>query len=130
MPVAAVTALDGRQVTLADGTVLTPDVVIAATGYRTGLDRLLGPLPVIDPVGRPTVSGARTHPKAPGLYFAGYTNPLNGALRQTGLDARAIARAIHGECKALAQNSRVPVQRRAARGHDDPGKHRPQSSTR
>ncbi|MEW2579602.1 flavin-containing monooxygenase [Streptomyces syringium] len=94
-PVPAVTACDGPRVVLADGTELTPDVVIAATGYRTGLEHLLGPLPVIDRTGRPFVTGPRTAPQAPGLYFAGYTNPLSGALRQCGIDARAIARAIH-----------------------------------
>ncbi|MFH8349549.1 flavin-containing monooxygenase [Streptomyces sp. NPDC018045] len=95
-PVAAVTGLDGPRVVLADGTELTPDIVVAATGYRPGLEPLLDPLPVLGARGHPLVSGARTSPDAPGLYFAGYTNPLSGALYQAAADARHIARALRG----------------------------------
>ena len=36
-PVAAVTGLDGDKVLLADGSAISPQAVIAATGYRRGL---------------------------------------------------------------------------------------------
>ncbi|MFB7629907.1 flavin-containing monooxygenase [Streptomyces sp. NPDC056149] len=93
-PVAAVAAFDGPRALLADGTHLTPDVVIAATGYRPHLDALLPGLDVLNDAGYPTVHGRLTHPTAPHLYFAGFTNPLSGALHQVGVEARAIARTI------------------------------------
>lgn len=96
-PVAAVAGFDGGQAVLADGSRLTPDTVIAATGYRPNLHSLLDGLDVLDPAGYPTVTGARTAPTAPHLYFAGYTNPLNGVLRQAGVEARGIARALRIE---------------------------------
>jgi putative flavoprotein involved in K+ transport len=40
--VGAVEAFQGSEVLLADGTHITPDVVIAATGYRPGLEELVG----------------------------------------------------------------------------------------
>jgi cation diffusion facilitator CzcD-associated flavoprotein CzcO len=96
-PVPAVQAFDGPDVVLADGTRLRPDTVIAATGYRTNLHDLVGSLGVLDEDGLPLVAGAETHPEAPRLYFAGYTNPLTGVLRQAGIEARAIAHAIRRE---------------------------------
>lgn len=92
-PVAAVERLDGDKVHLADGTDIGPEVVIAATGYRRGLEPLVGHLGVLDGRGRPVVHGARTPPGAPGLYFTGFTNPISGMFREMAIDARKIARA-------------------------------------
>jgi putative flavoprotein involved in K+ transport len=96
-PVAAVTALDGDQVVLADGTRLTPDAVIAATGYSTALEPVVGHLGVLGPRGAPMVHGGHSAPSAPGLRFVGIANPLKGLLFQISLDARAAARAIATE---------------------------------
>ncbi|MFF9341486.1 flavin-containing monooxygenase [Streptomyces sp. NPDC014773] len=92
--VAAVEALEGREVLLADGTRITPDAVIAATGYRRALEPLVGHLDVLDPHGRPRVSGPRCSRQAPGLYFTGFTNPISGMLRELSRDAHRIARRI------------------------------------
>lgn len=93
-PVAAVVSFDGDGVELADGTRITPDVVIAATGYRRALEGLVGHLGVLDERGRPLAHGARTPAGAPGLHFTGYTNPISGMLRELALDAERIARAL------------------------------------
>jgi putative flavoprotein involved in K+ transport len=93
----AVERFDGPDVVLSDGSRLTPDVVIAATGYERGLEPLVGHLGVLGPTGRPTVTGAATHPAAPRLYFTGYTNPISGMFRELNIDARRIARAIAAE---------------------------------
>jgi putative flavoprotein involved in K+ transport len=95
-PVAAVAACDEGDVVLADGTRLTPDVVIAATGYSRGLGPLVGHLGVLDSRGRPVAHGGSTPPSAPGLYFTGYTNPISGMFRELRIDARKIARAVTG----------------------------------
>ena len=93
-PVAAVESFDGAKIQLADGSTVSPDVVIAATGYRRGLEDMVGPLGVLDATGRPLAHGRRTHPEAPGLYFIGYTNPLSGMLREIAIDAERIARSL------------------------------------
>ena len=82
--VAAVQGIDGARVLLADGTTLRPDAVIAATGYRPGLERLVGSLGVLDDRGLP-------QPDLPGLYFVGFGNPITGALREIGREARTVA---------------------------------------
>ncbi|MFE3071826.1 flavin-containing monooxygenase [Streptomyces sp. NPDC059247] len=92
--VAAVDDLDGPDVVLADGTRITPDAVVAATGYRRALEPLLGHLDVLDDRGHPLVRGARTARHAPGLYFTGFTNPISGMLRELSLDAERIARRV------------------------------------
>src|SRR2546426_3589 len=46
--VAAVESFEAKRVVLADGSSLAPDAVIAATGYRRGLERLVGDLGLID----------------------------------------------------------------------------------
>ncbi|MFE7424144.1 MULTISPECIES: flavin-containing monooxygenase [unclassified Streptomyces] len=94
VPVAAVESFDGDAVVLADGNRITPDAVIAATGYRRSLEGLVGHLGVLDARGRPVVRGGRTPKQAPGLYFTGFTNPISGMLREMALDARKIARKV------------------------------------
>lgn len=93
-PVAAVTGFDGAKVLLADGSAINPDAVVAATGYRRGLESLVGHLGVLDGSGRPVVHGPRTHDSAPGLHFIGYTNPISGMFREFGIDSRRIASAL------------------------------------
>lgn len=112
-PVAAVVSFDGDGVELADGTRITPDVVIAATGYRRALEGLVGHLGVLDDRGRPLAHGARTPAGAPGLHFTGYTNPISGMLRELALDAERIAR-------TLARHQRTRTRSRAGLNRQDP----------
>ncbi|GGT14756.1 monooxygenase [Streptomyces atratus] len=94
VPVAAVESFDKDVVVLADGDRITPDAVIAATGYRRALEELVGHLDVLDARGRPVVHGGRTPKQAPGLYFTGFTNPISGMLRELALDAQKIAKKL------------------------------------
>jgi len=87
--VPGVTALDGRAVVLADGTRVYPDTVIAATGYRPGLEPLVGHVTQIGPHGIPS-------PQAR-LHFLGIGIPISGALYQTAKDAQRLAREIASE---------------------------------
>jgi putative flavoprotein involved in K+ transport len=93
-PVAAVDHFDGDKVHLADGSQVGPEVVIAATGYRRGLEPLVGHLDVLDDRGRPVVHGPRSPRNAQGLYFTGFTNPISGMFREMAIDARRIARVV------------------------------------
>ncbi len=95
--VAPLEAFTGAEVHLADGARIRPDVVIAATGYRSGLEELVGHLGVLAQSGEPAVLGADAHPAAPGLYFNGYRLPLSGELSGMRRDARRIARLIARE---------------------------------
>lgn len=90
-PVAAVERFADGAVVLADGTRIAPDTVIAATGYRRGLEALVGHLGVLDERGRPLAHGPRVARSTPGLYFTGYTNPISGMLRELARDAERIA---------------------------------------
>ncbi|MEU0473514.1 flavin-containing monooxygenase [Streptomyces olivaceus] len=92
--VAAMDGFEDGKVLLADGTRIAPDAVLAATGYRRGLEALVGDLGVLDARGRPVVHGARTPRDAPGLYFTGFTNPISGMLRELALDAERIAKSV------------------------------------
>jgi len=92
--VAAVSGFDGPDVLLADGSRVTPDAVIVGVGYRPGLEPLIGHLGVLREDGRPRVTGARTVDGAPGMWFTGFHNPISGLLRELGIDARRIAKAV------------------------------------
>ena len=92
--VAATESFDGARVCLADGSSLEPDAVIAATGYTTGLEPVVGHLGVLDARGVPLVHGAAELPTAPGLHFVGIKAELSGLLREIGRDARAVGRAL------------------------------------
>ncbi len=92
--VPAVVGFDRTEVLLSDDTRIAPDAVIAATGYRRGLEPLVGQLGVLDEYGIPLVSGGNQHASAPGLFFTGYRADLSGQLRLMRPDARAIARTV------------------------------------
>lgn len=87
--------LTNGDVLLSDGRTIRPDVTIAATGYRTGLEGLVGEYGVLDDNGFPLVNGA-DHPNAPGLWFLGMRPNLRGcfyaAVQQAGAIAKAISR--------------------------------------
>ena len=92
--VPAVESVHEHDVRLADGSVVRPDAIIAATGYRPGLGRLVGDLGVLDESGQPRIHGARTLPEAPGLYFVGISVVLAGLLREVAREATEVARSI------------------------------------
>jgi putative flavoprotein involved in K+ transport len=109
--VAAVESFDGDTVTLADGEVLRPDAVVVATGFRRGLEPLVGHLGVLAPTGRPTINADQQAPGLDGLYFLGYSNPLEGNIRQVGIDARKIARRVGRRDPVAPRAVRVTPQR-------------------
>jgi putative flavoprotein involved in K+ transport len=92
--VAAVEAFDRDDVILADDKRIRPDAVIAATGYKRGLELLVGHLGVLDDGGLPRFRGPDTDPAAPGLHFAGFETPVYGQLRGIRIEARRLARAV------------------------------------
>jgi hypothetical protein len=90
--VPGVNSLDETGVTLAGGSRIEPDAVIAATGYRTGLEPMVGHLGVLDERGVPL---AAERPAAPGLRFVGFV-PRPAHLGYLGGEAKRAARAIAG----------------------------------
>jgi putative flavoprotein involved in K+ transport len=92
--VAAVESFEGPDVVLADGSRLSPDVVIAATGFRAGLEPLVGHLGVLGPRGLPLKTDGE--PALPGLWFVGFVPTLGGQLREGSIAARKVAAAVAG----------------------------------
>jgi putative flavoprotein involved in K+ transport len=90
--VAAVESFDGPDVVLADGSRVAPDAVIAATGFRAGLEELVGHLGVLDARGLPVETDGR--PALPGLWFVGMKPTLGGQLREGSIAARNVAAAV------------------------------------
>jgi putative flavoprotein involved in K+ transport len=90
--VAAVEALDGSDVVLADGSRIQPEAVIVATGFCAGLDELVGHLGVLGPRGLPVEKDGP--PALPGLWFVGFTPTLGGQLREGSIAARKVAEQI------------------------------------
>jgi hypothetical protein len=89
-----VSRLDGDEVVHDDGSRSSPDAVIAGTGYRPGLETVLGPLSLLDDHGLPTVGSAAGADWAPGLHTVGISIRLSGQLREIGKDAQRLARSI------------------------------------
>ena len=109
--VAEVERLDGPTVLLADGTQLCPDAVICATGYRRGLEDIVGHLGVLGADGVPVAyHGAPEHPAAPRLYFAGMWGQFSGEIRLGPRHARRIARAASRDRASTATVSSPSVK--------------------
>lgn len=81
-------------VELADGRNVELDVVICATGYRTGLEGLFGHLGVLDDNGYPRCPAGQYDSLNPGLWFTGYGVTFEGFFYAAGVSARRIARNI------------------------------------
>jgi putative flavoprotein involved in K+ transport len=90
----AVESFTKDAVKLSDGSSVSPDVVLVATGFQRGLEPLVGELGVVAPGGRPLINAAEQLPGLEGLFFLGYSNPITGNIRQVGIDARKIARKV------------------------------------
>jgi putative flavoprotein involved in K+ transport len=108
--VAGVEALDETGIALADGARIEPDAVIAATGYKRGLEPIVGHLGVLDENGTPRVREGEA--ALPGLRFVGFT-PRPAQLGYLGGEARTAAKGVAREMRR-AKRSPVPVVRRAA----------------
>jgi putative flavoprotein involved in K+ transport len=108
--VPAVESFRRDGVVLSDGSVITPDAVIAATGFRTALEPLVGHLGVLDSRGLPRALNARTDPRTPHLYFVGFRPYLGGLLWEASRGSRSVARAI---TRAAARDSRAARPRPA-----------------
>ena len=65
--VAGLESLDETGVALADGARIEPDAVIAATGYRSGLEPMVGHLGVLDDEGTPRAFAAEAGRARPAL---------------------------------------------------------------
>ena len=89
--VPAVNSVHEHGVKLVDGTSLEVDVVIAATGYTSGLQALVGHLDVLDHRGEPR-RFVPTGVKA-GLHFAGFEN-VPGQLAFCGQAAKRVTKEI------------------------------------
>jgi len=98
--VAAVAGFDGAEVLLVDGSRIDPDAVIAATGFRAGLEGLVGHLGVLDPRGLPTHTDGE--PALPGLWFVGFVPTLGGQLREGSIAAAKVADAVAASLRAAA----------------------------
>jgi cation diffusion facilitator CzcD-associated flavoprotein CzcO len=78
---------------LQGGAAIAPDAVIAATGYRTGLEPMVGALGVLDENGLPRATGGEPTGR-PGLWFIGMRPSLISYFHSAGVQARAIAQRI------------------------------------
>ncbi len=95
-----VTAFEDSSVVLTDRTRLDADVVIAATGYRTALEPLVGRLGVLTAGGAPTAGGDVS--AEPGLWFLGlWSRP--SLIGYTSTRAERMAARI---ARAIAESSR------------------------
>jgi putative flavoprotein involved in K+ transport len=89
--VPAVDSVDEAGARLAGGTTITPDAIIAATGYDTALGPVVGHLGVLDARGVPAIHGGP--PAAPGLRFIGF-RPRPAQVGLVGREARRAAKGV------------------------------------
>ncbi len=92
--VPAVEALQRGAARLSDGRVLEIDAIVAATGYKPGLESLLGPHAELDQDGFPSLSRSAELLQAPGLYLCGFVVSLSGILHGISMQAKRIAASI------------------------------------
>ena len=87
-------------------TALNVDAIVAATGFRTGLTKLIQVPGITTEEDRPVAQGKHESPDAPRLYIIGHFVPLSGYLREIRLDAGRIARKIGKQLAASSTRGR------------------------
>ena len=101
--VADVSSATAGGVILSDGTALQPHAIIAATGFTTGLEPMVGHLGVLGDRGQPRAFGGPA--VIPGLRFSGYVpNILNHDH-----DARMVADQVSREWAAAEPATQKPA---------------------
>lgn len=93
----AIERFDGDTVVYEDGSTETPDVVVCATGYRPGLDALVGHLVDLDEFGFPRLTGEHRHDDVPGLWFFGMQRDPYGNLSVLRARTRRLRRELADE---------------------------------
>ena len=87
-------AFDADSVRMRDGSSIKPDIVICATGYRSGLENWFADLGVLDEAGHPFFSAGETDPDHPGLWFTGFKPLITGFFDAASVAANRIADGI------------------------------------
>lgn len=87
--------------------ILNPDAIIAGTGFRTGLSRLIRVPGIVTEDDRPVAQGNHEFPDAPRLYIIGHFVPLSGYLREIRLDAGKIATKLRAQLVASGASAGV-----------------------
>lgn len=94
--VPTIESLTHDSVRLTDGRILTPDAIICATGYRPGLEELVGHLDVLDARGAPRRHADQAQDGLPGLWFFGCNASIYGGMNSRRREAKRLARRITG----------------------------------
>jgi hypothetical protein len=92
---------------LADGRTVDPDVVICATGYRTGLEDLFGHLGALDNQGYPLCPAGQQDSRNPGLWFTGFGVTFEGFFYAAGVSASRLATSISAQTSPLSHEQRT-----------------------
>lgn len=90
----AVDRFTATAVHLVDGSVVRPDMVLAATGYRSRVEKLAADLDVFDQQGRLIRGDGGPCSGAPGLAFVGFQPAVTGRLPQMPSQARRAAHTV------------------------------------
>ena len=86
-----ISSFSEQAVHFIDDRTIEPDVVICATGYRPGLELLVGQLEVLDERGKPLFLADQASDDHPGLWFFGVNSSIYGKNYVRKKEARRLA---------------------------------------
>jgi cation diffusion facilitator CzcD-associated flavoprotein CzcO len=83
-----------NTVFIKDGEQFTPDIILCATGYHSGLEPLIGHLGVLDSYGLPTTTGPQKNILNPGLWFIGLRGYIWGNMLEQLRQSKKLAKVV------------------------------------
>ena len=111
----AVERLTASGAAFADGSSEDVDVVVLATGFGTGLERVLRDVPgVVGADGQPLARSGRPT-AAPGLYFIGFDETIRGHLFEARRESKRLARMIARSLRRQAERPALEEDERDGR---------------
>jgi hypothetical protein len=101
----ALVRVDAAQAVFADGSSDAFDDIIAATGFRTGLERWLHVPEAVDDAGRPRFPSGSSG-QLPGLYFVGFDDTVRGQLFEIRRQSLSIASIIGRSVRSTSNSNK------------------------
>lgn len=92
-----------------DGERLQPEIVIAATGYHTGLHTILGKFELLNDRGLPRTNAKGEAIGLPGLWFAGFSTKMTGYFWAAKQNSAPMAKAIGKRLAATARSKSANI---------------------
>jgi len=97
--IATIKDIRGKEVESIKNEIIVPDIIICATGYKPGLEPMIGHLNILNERGVPNTIGAERNQRTPGLWFLGTRGYIWGNMLEQLKQSKELSKKIKSDLK-------------------------------